>query len=271
MRQYKVFGFFIQVILCVHCSFCGFERTSQPTPVFARAYSGAAFYDDANLWLNPAALSKVSSFQSSLFYSPSPFQLHQLSNYGLITVHPFEFMNVGIGLTSFGFSLYRETMVSVSGGAMFTESFSAGISLHYCHLFIEKYGSSSNGTVDLGAICSVTDGLNLGFSLNNLTGAAFGGDDDIPQLFLTGLSYQIIENAVVHIDIVKDVRYTTTYRAGFELSPHDIVIIRGGTHGEPSRLFGGLGITIAPFQINYAVATHSELGLTHSIGITFGQ
>lgn len=271
MRQYKVFGFFIQVILCVHCSFCGFERTSQPTSAFARAYSGTALYDANNLWLNPAAISKDTSFQSSLFYSPSPFQLDQLSNYGLITIHPFDFVNIGVGLTSFGFSLYRESTVSISGGAMMTDVFSAGMSVHLGHLSIEKYGSSSSGTFDLGAIYSVTDELNVGFSLNNLTGATFGEEDDIPQVFLTGVSYRMAENAFVNFDLIKDIRYKTTYRAGFEFSPHDIVIIRGGAHGEPSRLFGGLGITIAPFQINYAVSTHSELGLTHSIGITFRQ
>ncbi len=271
MRQYKVFGFFIQVILFVHCSFCGFERTSQPTSAFARAFSGTALYDYDNLWLNPAALSNDSSFQSSVFYSPSPFQLDQLSNYGLITIHRFDFLNVGVGLNSFGFSLYRESTVSITGGTMITESFGAGMSVHLCHLIIEGYGSSSSGVVDLGAIYSVLDDINIGISINNLTGAAFGGEDDIPTVFLSGVSYRMAENALANLDMIKDVRYNTAFRAGFEFSPHEIVVIRGGTQGQPSRLFGGLGITIVPFQINYAVATHSELGLTHSIGITIRQ
>jgi len=261
----------IQVFLVTQISVGSFERTAQPTALFGRGMSGSALFTPSNTWLNPASIAKNSSFITSVFYSPSPFQLDQLSNYGLTTLKNFGELNVSAGFSSFGFSLYRETVISFSAATMFTELFSAGVNIHANHLSIQSYGSSSTAVVDLGAIFSVTENLNIGISLNNISRSTFGADDDIPQSYITGLSYTITEKATIVFDIVHDVRYSTTYRTGIEFSPLEAVTLRAGTQSEQSRLFGGIGINVFSFQVDYGIATHSELGLTHSIGITFSN
>ncbi len=271
MHQYKVFIALIQVFLIVQFSSASFERTAQPTALFGRAASGSSLFNTGNVWLNPASIAQNSSFVTSLFYSPSPFQLPQLSHFGLMTIKNYDKINFAAGFSSFGFSLYRETVFSLTTATMFTESFGAGLNVHANHLSIQSYGNATTAVVDLGAIISVTDNLNIGVSLNNITRSTFGADDDIPQTFITGLSYTLLEKTAITLDIVHDVRYSTGYRAGIEFSPHEIITLRAGTQSEQSRLFGGIGINVFSFQIDYGIATHSELGLTHSIGITFSN
>ena len=271
MVQYKVFIVLIQVFLVAQISTGSFERTAQPTGLFGRAMSGSALFSTDNVWLNPASSAQNSSLITSLFYSPSPFQLPQLSHFGLVTMQNFNGVNVGTGFTSFGFSLYRETMFSFTSATMFTESFGAGLNIHANHLSIQSYGSATTAVVDLGAIFSAAENLNISISLNNISRSTFGADDDIPQIFISGFSYTVMEKTIVAVDIVHDVRYSTGYRAGIEFSPHEIITLRAGTQSEQARLFGGIGIKIFSFQIDYGIATHSELGLTHSIGISFSN
>ncbi len=271
MNQYKVFILLIQVFLIVQILSASFERTAQPTALFGRGMSGSALFNTENVWLNPASIAKNSSLTTSLFYSPSPFQLSQLSHFGLTTIKNVDGLNFAAGFTSFGFSLYRETSLSISAATMFTESFGAGLNIHGNHLSIHTYGSATTAVLDLGAIISAAENLNIGISLNNIGRSTFGADDDIPQTFITGFSYSLMENATVAADLVYDVRYSTGYRAGIEFSPHEIVTLRAGTQSEQSRMYVGMGINIFSFQIDYGIATHSELGLTHSIGITFSN
>jgi hypothetical protein len=271
MHQYKVFILLIQVFLITQFSLGSFERTAQPTSLFGRAFSGSALFSINNLWLNPASIARNSSFEASLFYSPSPFQLPQLSNYGLQVIKNVNEINISAGYSSFGFSLYRETVFSFSAATMVTESFAAGIALHGNHLSIQSYGSATAPMFDLGIIFSATDEINIAFSFSNFTRSSFGADDDIPQIFITGLSYSLVKDAVVTIDLVHDVRYSTTYRTGIEFSPMEFVTLRAGTQKEHSRLFGGIGIKIFSLSFDYGIATHTELGLTHSIGITFSN
>ncbi len=269
MHQYKVFIVLIQVFLFYQISWGSFERTAQPTALFGRAMSGSALFNTGNVWLNPASIANNSSFTTTIFYSPSPFQLPQLSHFGLSTIQNYDKMNFAVGFTSFGFPLYRETALSLTAATMFTESFGAGLNVHVNHLSIQSYGSATTAVVDLGAIFSATDNLNIGVSLNNISRSTFGKDDDIPQTYIAGFSYSLMEKSIVAVDLVHDVRYSTGYRAGVEFSPHEIITLRVGTQSEQSRLFGGIGINIFSIKIDYGIATHSELGLTHSIGITF--
>lgn len=268
MRQYKLFILLIQVVILSFRLHAGFERTAQPTSLFARAFSGVAFPSESNVWLNPAALSGVVSFHSTLFYSPSPFQLPQLTNYGLILAEDFGSVKASLSLSSFGFSLYRETFGSFSAAYTGIEHFSAGSSLSLNYLSIQNYGTALAATIDIGLIYSLTEEFNIGASIANLNGAGFG-EDDIPRTIVAGVSYRLLDNAMATLDLVKDIRFEPTFRAGIEFSPHEIIIVRSGLQGEPSRLFGGIGIRVLPLVVEYGVATHDDLGLTHSIGISF--
>lgn len=269
MRQYKIFVLVIQVILFGQALYCGFERSTQPAAVIGRGMSGSAHFQFENLWLNPASIAATGSLRSSLFYNPSPFQLPQLSNYGLIAGFTSGSAAYAAGLESFGSSLYRETDMLVGASMQLSDGFNAGITIHLYHVSMERYGTSWTGSIDIGSMYQLTGNIAVGAAIQNLTGSDFGEPDDIPRTFISGVSIGFENIAVLNADIVKDLRFPIQFRVGFDLLMHEHVTIRAGVQDGPSRMFGGVSVSVLPFRFDYAYASHSDLGPSHSIGIVF--
>lgn len=267
MRQYKVIIVTVQVMLFSQSLWCGFDRINQPTTVFARGYSGVAMPNAEHLFLNPAAIDRASLSTTSLFYSPSPFQLKQLMNYGLLSVHPFETINAGIAVTTIGFSLYRETSAILASAVPVTNEFSVGASVHFNHLFIERYGTSLEFQTDLGAIYAVSGRINIGIAVQNAFGST-PADEDVPKQLTAGVSLHPADKTTVNLDLLKDIRFPVAYRAGIEFSIHEQVIVRSGMQTDRSQLFGGISIKLHPIVFHYGISTHSYLGITHSVGMS---
>lgn len=268
MRQYKIIALVIQVILLAQTNYCGFERTAQPAAVIGRGLSGSALLQFENLWINPVSVIAAASFRSSIFYTPSQFQLPQLSNYGLISGTSFGAMSVAVGLQSFGFSLYRETDGFLALGSMIGEDAGVGFNFHLYHLSIMNYGSSVSGVIDLGVLYRITDAVSVAAVIHNLSGADFGTDDDIPRTMVAGISLTVAPLAVVNADVVKEMRYSPTIRVGTDVQLHDHFTVRAGVTSGTSRLFGGFSVSILPLRMDYGFSSHADLGPTHSIGIS---
>jgi len=260
---------FIQAVLLCNTGIAGFERIVQPTAVFAKAGSGVAMAALDNLWLNPASSASLSSFCASLIYVPSPFQLSQLSQYGLIIAQPFTVGTISIGAHTLGFPLYRESNGSATFARVITDEFSVGITLHAFHLAIHGYGSTTKIGTDIGSIFVLSEELSIGLALGNVNGADIGDGEEIPRTVTFGAVFRLVGSAVILFDLIKDIRFPVTYRAGIEFSPIDVMTLHAGVQEEPSRLFGGIGIFVSPFTVYYGIGTHTDLGSTHSIGIMF--
>jgi hypothetical protein len=267
--QYKLFAVFIQAVLLCSAAVAGFERNVQPTAIFANAVSGVAMNSFENLWLNPASPASLSSFRASLFYAPSPFQLPQLTHYGLIAAHPFSPGTISIGLYTQGFPLYRESSGSATYAGILTDELSVGMTLNVYHLAIQGYGSATKIGTDIGGILSLSEELSIGFSLGNVNGADIDDGGDIPRTAALGAVFRPVSTAVILFDIVKDIRFPEEYRAGIKFSPIDEMTLHAGMQSEHSRLFAGMSITVSPLTVHYGIGTHADLGVAQSIGITF--
>ncbi len=269
MRQYKVLLILIQVILSMESAVAGFERIAQPTTVFAGAFSGVASFTSDNLWLNPASIGRQSALQTSLFYSPSPFQLKQLSNYGAIVSGTFDGFRIAGGMQSAGFDLYKETSGALCVSFDVTASFSAGVSLQLYHLSIERYGTALRPAFDVGCIIRLSELVTFGSVIRNISGAGFGKDDDIPQELCSGITVQAESWGRLSVDITKDIRYPVGYSAGIEIKPFEAFSLHAGINGSNSILTAGMKIELFAISFQYGVASHQVLGLSHSFGVTF--
>jgi hypothetical protein len=248
----------------------GFERIALPPRVLARALSPSYAGDVESLLLNPSAIAPLQSLYVSAFHSPSPFDLSQLSNGGVFAASPLKFFNVGLAVTSTGFSLYRELTATATLAKELDGRFFIGCNINCDYLAIANYGTAYAVGIDVAASMQVTDDLRWGFSLLNVNRPRIGElNDELPQVYLTGISCELLTTASVFLTIVKDVRYPASGRMGVEFSPYEIVSVRFGLSDEPSRYIGGIGIHYSSVSVDYAVATHLELGLTHSFGISF--
>ena len=228
--------------------------------------------DICQVFLNPSAAASLRSLYASFFYSPSPFDLPQLSNGGMIAGFPLDSFTAAVALTRLGFSLYRETTISVAAASSFGGLVSAGCSINCDHLAIARYGSAYTVGIDAAATVLLSDDIRWGFSFLNINRPAIGGEkDQVPQLFLTGVNCDVLSTASVSLTIIKDVRYPVSVRTGARFEPLECIVLRAGLSSDPSRYYAGVSIRYSSISVDYSVATHAELGLTHTIGISFSQ
>ncbi|MBW7888167.1 MAG: hypothetical protein H3C35_07390 [Bacteroidetes bacterium] len=262
----------VQVILVQQVLFAGFDRIPQPTNVFAKAFSGVALLDENAFWINPASIAQTQNVRSTLFYSPSMFQLPQLANTGIVCTVPFSLSSIGIGVSTFGFSLYRETVASVAYGTMVTKYFTAGAAVNLYHLSITNYGTNLSVGADLGAIINPFDNFTIGIAIQNINRPKVGSsNEEIPLLYSTGFAYNFSQTAVINVDFVKDIRYPLDVRGGIDILLHEYLILRGGISSATNRMFGGMSIPYSFLRIDYGFAAQRELGTTHSFGISFSM
>jgi hypothetical protein len=268
---------FKQLLLCGAVVFgawsdavAGFERVVHSPTLWGKGLATAASRNAEAVMLNPASAAEMQSFQASVFYSPSPFNLPQLSNGGITVVAPFSSFVTGVSALSSGFSLYREFTGTATIAKSFFGTLDVGANISVNHLSIARYGSTAAFSFDVGASLEIVNDLRWGFSLLNCTRSTIGSTHDpLPQIYLTGFEYTVMSRAAVAADLVKDVRYPFSIRAGTQFSPHEILDIRFGVSSAPSRYYAGFGVRVLSLYVDYSVATHAELGLTHDIGIAF--
>lgn len=110
--------------------------------------------------------------------------------------------------------------------------------------------------------------MTLGFAAQNITRASFGNESNqIPVVFRTGLSYKLQKDFIIHFAFEKEIENPLSLRFGIDYEPIEYVNLRFGFMNEPSSFSGGIGINYSYFNVDYALFTHQDLGLTHQIGL----
>ena len=235
----------------------------------ALSHADIAGSDDVfSVFNNPAGLSQISSTQIGIYYSPSPFGLKQLANgFGAVAKN-FEFGSAAIGFSTYGFELYKENKLTFSFAKNINENFSAGISVFYHSLSITNYGNDNTLSFTIGSSVILSENLTLGFAAQNITRSSYGNESNqIPTVFCTGLSYNLQKDFILHFAFEKEIENPLSLRFGIDYQPIEYVNLRLGFMNEPSSFSGGLGINYSYFNLDYALFTHQDLGVTHQIGL----
>jgi competence ComEA-like helix-hairpin-helix protein len=262
------------VLLISTQSFSQFENID----IGAKAISlGGAFTSLANnssaIYYNPAGISQIPYREVSVFYSPAPFGLKEMSYGALTYAEPTKVGTFGLAGKTYGFELYRETQATFNYANSFRKRIYFGLNLNFYNLKIQNYGSASTFGVDAGLLAYLTDFLRWGFSATNLNRAKIGqSKEKLPQVYRTGLSVQVRKELNFVLDIEKDTRYNASVKSGVEFSLFDMAVLRAGVGSAPTRFAGGIGFFYSLLEVDYAFYNHQDLGLTHqaSLTINFG-
>lgn len=221
------------------------------------------------LYYNPAGLSSLRFIELSTFIVPQQFGMNELRTVSLAGSVPTSLGTVGVGVTQFGFALYRETQVSLGVGKTIDWGVSAGIAAHLTRIAIDQYGATQVATVDVGLLAQVHDQVALGFSYKNLLGTSLSSSERLPQVFSLGASYRPVLLTRVVLEFEKDIRYPLIIKAGVEQVFLDILTFRAGVSNNPDKFSAGIGIQYIPFEFVYAGYSHPQLGWTHQLELTF--
>ncbi len=223
---------------------------------------------------NPAGLGLVKKSEIGFFYSPAPFDVKELSNAYAVFCEPTSYGSFSGGLSIYGFELYKETKFIFGYSNKIGENFIVGGAAIYKNISIKNYGTKGVLSFNFGGIANVTEQIGLGFVIENATRSTLGNESNqIPTIFIGGVHFKPNKDFTFSGAIKKELGFNPSIRLGTEYSMLDFIQFRFGASNEPNNYSGGFGIVFQFLQIDYAITSHTDLGLTHQFGsiIRFGK
>jgi len=263
----------VSVLFIVLFFACGINAQQNPgAKSISLANADAALSNDAfSLFINPSGLAQLNWVEGGVFYSPSPFGVKELSNAFFAASLPTEYGSFGLGVSTYGFELYKENKFVLAYANRYEKYFFYGVSFSLNHLSIKNYGTDNAFTFSLGALYYLASDLRFAFAADNLNKATYGkGNNQIPTVYRSGISYDVLQNVSLNVAVENEVGFNPSLQCGINYDLNEYFSLRSGFANEPSKYSAGFGINFSQFEIDYAIFTHQELGLTHQFTVLLG-
>ncbi|MEO0115675.1 MAG: UPF0164 family protein [candidate division WOR-3 bacterium] len=269
----RLLGTFI-LVLPIYAIFEDLESGTRAEGI-AGAYTAIA--DDAlAIHFNPAGLAQIENLQIYTFFkslfSGVDDRLHTMA---LDLTYPNKrWGSLGISIYESGVTKFSQRSLTFAHGFYLARDLAFGYSLSGYNLAIENFGQGYTFGIDVGCLAKIYKRWRLGFFAHNLNMPTMGKEDKsyLPRLLNFGIAYSPIAGINSCLDISKELGKDFRIMAGQELEiiPKTSLLgltLRTGVSTEPVRFAFGCGIGLRSLNIDYALFTHSELPLTHNIGI----
>ena len=160
----------------------------------------------------------------------------------------------------------------LSWGTSLPFSFKGGLNFKFLTHKLGPYSASGFG-FDLGFLRPIREGLNWGINLQDIGGTAIKLKEHLDRTPLNlkmGLSYALIKGArrwgTLAIDLDKLKGCSPQIHLGFQFEPWKGLFFRSGV--DDGKLALGGGMSYHNFQLDYAISSHQDLGLTHRLSLT---
>lgn len=266
-------GSFLILVLLLGNPYSGRAQSSIEGEARAAALGGAstALTHAPMGYANPASWATFSGRAVS-FFAFEAFGLAALRLAAAAYVEPTSLGAFAIGAQTFGFDDYRETHLHAGFGRGFglgtTRRFHVGFSLRYHRVSIPGYGKAGALGLGLGGLVEVWPSVLVGFQATNFHVPKLAGREELARSLALGLAYSPVEQALVVLDVYKDVRFPLSVRAGVEIQPVTSFVLRAGAATEPSRFTAGAGVRLGTIVADVAGERHAVLGW--SPAVSFG-
>jgi hypothetical protein len=268
----------VQILICTGIVFLfisiprlpAMDNNGRGVKAIGMANAFAAVSD--NCWAigyNPAGLTKVRDAQCAAFLIPEQFGLQELKTTAFAMAIPFSCASVGIQVVKFGFDFYSETEIGLAYAQRVDKNISCGLTVHYLRVDIDRYGHAGAFNFNGGFMTQVSDGVEIGFSVHNLTAATLAATGErMPQLVNLGIGWSPLENFQISAEMEKDVRFPASIKIGLEKVVLSSVSFRAGMANNPDTYSFGIGIRCSILEFGYAGYSHPDLGWTHQIELS---
>ncbi len=220
---------------------------------------------------NPINLAKTESSFFSLSYSPSLFNMPELSPGCAIYGHRFgnKFAG-GFSVTGLGNKLYNEISGMAHASYNIEESISFAVSLEYSRISIRNYKPDNSFKIHLGGLINISDFMSAGFCLRNITGSNYnGGCLTTERIGVFGLNFAVIE--FLNFELASVIAANSS---GLSLSAKydliDMIHLRLAYLTNPMTIGGGISIHLLNiFNLSAGISYNNFLGYSQQYCVSF--
>ncbi len=247
-----------------------FSQVKPSAREISLANSTVAIPNNSNaIFYNSAGISLLKNSEISFFYSPSPFGIREMANGNFSTNYDFGFSQVGFGISTYGYDLYRENSFNISISKEISEDIFLGISPVIRFVNIKNYGNSAVFLLNFGFLTNIVKNLSFGFNLENLTNSSYKNtDNQVPVIYNLGFAYKPFEQIFISTSLEKEFDFPISAKFGVDYSPLTFLNLRIGAKTEPNSYSAGIGINYLHIRLDYAIFTNLYLSETHQFAIS---
>lgn len=230
----------------------------------------------ADIWSpfnNAATLAGLDKFEISAFYQ-NRFAVKELSTKAAQTGLSTHVINIGLAVSSFGYSAYNENIAGLSFARKFSEKLMLGVQFDYYFVhFSKNEGNKGKLLAQLGILSHPIDDFYIGFHVFNPVQTNIKTEytrKEIPSVFSLGSNYIFSDKALIGIQLDKEIRSKMKFSAEFEYRFLDYMLVKlGCLNYEKLMPTMGLGLKIHTYKLDTDFRFHSVLGITSNIALTY--
>ncbi|MGA9119628.1 MAG: hypothetical protein WB699_09690 [Bacteroidota bacterium] len=271
MRRTILYTLFGIGLFFPHLGYGAFERI--PIGGRSQALCGASQIlrgDMFSVEANPASARFCEGLSAGVSITPGLFGMQELRRIDAVITAGLFGGQVSVLGRSFGYEIYRETSAMGAFAMDLDERITVGASATWYFLRVQGYGQAGTIGVNLGASYKLADQVRYGISLRNLNQPTFGrSHEPVTPEILTCLEFLPAPSFLLAASMTKELDSPLEFSLGAEWIIEDHVIVRGGAREGLEQFALGVGFALSGFALDYAVAIHTELGLTHHFTLTF--
>ncbi|MBN2407028.1 MAG: PorV/PorQ family protein [Elusimicrobia bacterium] len=160
-----------------------------------------------------------------------------------------------------------QSAYGASYGQKVLQTLSIGANLKKMSHTLDDHASGSY-IVDIGALYSPLEMLNIGVNLQNLLALTYGTEDELPIIARFGMNYKLLrQKLLIGTDLEATIGWSRgiPYHMGAEYWAMSYLALRMGI--DPQEFNMGFGLRYEDYGLDYAYATH-DMGGSHRISAT---
>jgi hypothetical protein len=232
------------------------------------AHAAVALQDVWSIEQNQAGLCDLKKPIFSIGSTPSLLD-NELKTQAVIGAFPFQRNVFGLNFQRHGITEYNEQKAGFTYARRFNTLFAA-ISGNYHQLHIQNYGLARSLSIEVGLQYWVNSNLCLGVHIANPNQSAYSSNIAvIPRSAQIGASYRFSDELKLATSIYKVSNNPVDICAGIEYSLVDWIFLRGGISVNPLKQYIGVGIHYSQFRLDLATVSHTTLGYSPQLALSY--
>lgn len=261
---------FILVWLISATCFAAFEETSTDARNLGMGGAGIALPDYLSAGMENPALPCLAPVQTAGSGSVIPFGMTDLTAASAQAGYQKEKLGLAAGFCTMGSALYRENTIKTAVSFRPFKQAGFGLGISGYNLSLQRYGSANALGLDLGVIGYPLENLTMAAAAKNINRPRIGSsNEEIAQWLDWGVSYLLMDQLTFAFQLQNQRGYNSQLRFGQEYRHNRHLALRAGFSSQPSSFSFGLGLSAKKFRVDYAVKTHSSLGLGHCLTVSY--